>query len=141
MKINSEDRIKEKLAVIDSSLKKVDDNLPEKFNEFSKMGIEKDGVYKNVETAIQSAYDICAMIVKEEDLGVPEEESGLPDLLEKEGILEKELVEKLKDMKGFRNALAHRYGNIDDEVAYENINEGLQDFQTFKKSVIEYLEN
>ncbi len=97
MKTSTGDRIKEKLAVIDSSLKKVDDNLPERLNAFSEMGIEKDGVYKNVETAIQSAYDICAMIVKEEDLGVPEGESGLPDLLEKDDIIEKELVEKLKD--------------------------------------------
>lgn len=141
MKTGTRDRIKEKLAVIDSSLKKVNDNLPERLNAFSEMGIEKDGVYKNVETAIQSAYDICAMIVKEEDLGVPEEESGLPDLLEKEDIIEKELVEKLKDMKGFRNALAHRYGDIDDEIAYENITKGFQDFQTFKEAIQKYLEN
>ncbi len=44
-------------------------------------------------------------------------------------------------MKGFRNALAHRYGDIDDEVAYENITKGFQDFQNFKEAIEKYLEN
>ncbi|MFB6099666.1 MAG: DUF86 domain-containing protein [Candidatus Nanohalobium sp.] len=139
MEQQTEDRIREKLNLIDSSLDRVDENLPDTFEEFQQLDIEKDGVYKNVKTAIQAAYDICAMIVKAESLGVPEDESGFPDLLAEDDIISSELSESLKDMKGFRNALARRYGSIDDEVAYRNIVEGLGDFEVFRREVREYI--
>ncbi|MFT4893047.1 MAG: hypothetical protein ACI8Z7_000842, partial [Candidatus Nanohaloarchaea archaeon] len=120
-------RIREKLREMDLALEKVEDNLPESFEEFECMVLEKDGIYKNVEMAIQSAYDICALIVKEENLGVPDEEESFPELAAEEGIITDSLSEKLKDMKGFRNALAHKYGAIDDEIAYENISRGIED--------------
>jgi uncharacterized protein YutE (UPF0331/DUF86 family) len=134
-------RIREKLREMDLALEKVEDNLPESFEEFEGMALEKDGIYKNVEIAIQSAYDICALIVKEENLGVPDEEESFPELAAEEGIITDSLSEKLKDMKGFRNALAHKYGAIDDEIAYENISRGIEDFEQFRSRIKDYLEN
>lgn len=139
MDAKTKDRISEKLRQIDIALDKTDSNLPSSFEEFKKLDIAKDGIYKNIEIAIQSAYDICAMIVKEEDLGIPEDEESLPDLLKEEEIISQNLADNFKDMKGFRNALAHRYGSIDDKIAYENIVSGYKDFEKFKEKVDEYL--
>jgi uncharacterized protein YutE (UPF0331/DUF86 family) len=55
MEQETEDRIREKINLIDSSLDKVDENIPESVEEFQETGIEKDGIYKNVERAIQAA--------------------------------------------------------------------------------------
>ncbi len=38
------------------------------------------------------------------------------------------MAKKIKDLKGFQNFLVHRYGKIDDELAFKDINQGLPDF-------------
>lgn len=134
------ERIRAKMAEVRGAKRRVEENLPPSVDRFTGMGLEKDGIYKNVEHAIQAVYDICALVVKEEDLGVPSEERKLPDMLVEAGILDRELAERLKDMKGFRNHLAHRYGDIDNREAYENIQEGTEDFQKFLSMIEQYLE-
>jgi len=51
-----------------------------------------------------------------------------------------ETREKLKAMKGFRNILVHRYGRIDDNLAYEILNENLRDFYPFMEEIENLLE-
>lgn len=134
-----DDRVREKIRVIELKAEKVEANLPGEFSKFEEMDLEKDGIYKNIEIAIQSSYDICAIIAREENLKVPESEESIPDLLKKEDIISKETAEKIKDMKGFRNALAHKYGAINDKIAYENIKTGLKDFEKFIKEIKNHL--
>ncbi len=42
-------------------------------------------------------------------------------------------------MKGFRNLVVHRYGRINDEIAFTILQENLGDFALFKQAIIEYL--
>lgn len=139
--MDKEDRVREKIRTIELKTDKVRKNLPSEFTKFEEMDLEKDGLYKNVEIAIQSSYDICAIIAREEGLEVPHSEESIPDLLRKEDILSKETCGNVKDMKGFRNALAHKYGEIKDKIAFENINEGLKDFHKFIREIERYLDN
>jgi len=44
-------------------------------------------------------------------------------------------------MKGFRNILVHRYGKIDDKLAFRILKENLGDFYEFMKEIEEFLEN
>jgi uncharacterized protein YutE (UPF0331/DUF86 family) len=134
------ERIREKIREIEEAVGTVEDNLPETFDAFKDMGLVKDGIYKNVETVIQSCYDICALIVKEERLQVPGDEESIPDLVARGGIISEKMAATLKDMKGFRNALAHKYGRIHDEEAFHNIESGLTDFNLFLDAVEAYLE-
>jgi len=50
------------------------------------------------------------------------------------------MSEKIKSMKGFRNILVHRYGEIDDDLVYEEIKNGLKDFEEFEKKIESFLE-
>jgi len=43
-------------------------------------------------------------------------------------------------MKGFRNIIVHRYGRIDDLLAYKILTENLQDFGEFMESIDQFLE-
>ena len=39
--------------------------------------------------------------------------------------------DKLKSMRGFRNIVVHRYGAVDDKIAFEILRENLPDFYLF----------
>ncbi len=130
-----EERVMEKLQEIRESIKKVQDNIPKTFQEFSKMGIGKDGIYKNIEFAIESIIDICSMLVKEFELGIPGEDMDILRELEENKILSKEVVKKVIEMHGFRNFLVHRYGKLDDKIAYNDIKRGLKDFEFILKEI------
>ena len=41
------------------------------------------------------------------------------------------MKEKLGSMKGFRNIMVHRYGKIDDNLAFNILSEHLDDFYEF----------
>lgn len=44
-------------------------------------------------------------------------------------------------MKGFRNIVVHRYGKIDDKLAFEILKENIRDFYDFIRRVEESLED
>jgi uncharacterized protein YutE (UPF0331/DUF86 family) len=66
------DRILSKLSEAKESIKVVREYLPDTYEGFLSMKrLEREGIYKNIEFAIQDILDICALIVKDEDLQVP----------------------------------------------------------------------
>lgn len=134
-----EDIIKTKMKEIRESLRLIEDNLPEEPEKFATMGLIKDGIYKRVEFCIQSVLDICAVVNSDLELGIPSSEEDIVENLMKGGILSAELGERVKRMKGFRNILVHRYGRIDDEVAFESIRGGINDFRKFMEEIEEIL--
>ena len=103
-----------KIKGIEESLELVKENLPKDLESFLNLGLIKDGIYKRVEFCIQNVLDICAVINSDLKLGVPSSEE--------------EVVEHLVENRIF---LVHRYGKIDDEIAYENMVKGLENFYKF----------
>ncbi len=61
------------------------------------------------------------------------------DMLVEKNVLSKELSERLKDMKGFRNILIHRYTHVDDAIVYQNLTDYLDDFYKFREAIELYL--
>jgi len=61
----------------------IENVLPESFEEFSNLGLVKDGIYKRVEFAIENVFDICAVINADLDLGIPgsDEDMGQEKLI------------------------------------------------------------
>ncbi|MCK4730333.1 MAG: DUF86 domain-containing protein [Candidatus Aenigmarchaeota archaeon] len=120
-------RIEEKLVRSREALEEIDENLPEKFEEFQELGLVKDGIYKKTEFIIQNILDICAILVKKLKLGIPEDDFDILQKLNK--TFDKKTINKIIELRGFRNFLVHRYGNIDDEIAFEDIETGIKDFE------------
>jgi uncharacterized protein YutE (UPF0331/DUF86 family) len=129
------DLIKTKLREMEESLRLVEENLPEDAETFVGLGLLKDGIYKRVEFCIQSALDVCSVMNSDLRLGVPSSEDDIVENLVKGEIISTGLGERLKRMKGFRNVLVHRYGKIDDRIAFECIVEGLGDFRSFSREI------
>jgi uncharacterized protein YutE (UPF0331/DUF86 family) len=138
-KLRSE-QIRAKLSEIEESVALVEENLPDSFDEFSKLGLVKDGIYKRIEFAIENVYDICAIINSDLKLDMPESDEGILDNLERKGILTNEMKDNIRRMKGFRNIVAHRYGKIDDRIAYSIHANNINDFYKFIGLIEDYLE-
>jgi uncharacterized protein YutE (UPF0331/DUF86 family) len=135
-----EEIIRIKLKDIRDSLEKVKTHLPQTLEEFLNLGLVKDGIYKKVEFMIENVLDICKIINTDLNLGLPKKDVDIIENLVRHKIISKEMGEKIKEMKSFRNILVHRYGEIEDEIAYEEIKNGLEDFEKFEKEIEEFLQ-
>lgn len=131
-------RILSKLDEMIQYVRELQEMLPDQEEYFQDL-IKRRACEKTVEVAIESLIDAAAMIVSAQRFGLPTSEENILDILVKKRILSRELGEKLKDMKGFRNVLVHRYTHVDDRIVFHNLNNYLNDFYEFKNAVESYL--
>lgn len=132
--------IRTKIAEIREGLELVKRHLPKSFDEFEPLGIVKDGIYKRMEFCIENVFDICAIIDTDLKLGVPSSDEDILKILVRNGIFDVKMAEMLRSMKGFRNIVVHRYGGIDDSLAYEFLSNNLGDFDEFIEKVTEFVD-
>lgn len=117
-----------KINEIEESISLIVDNMPEDFEEFENLGLIKDGIYKRLQYIIENILDICAILNSDMKFSSPKEEDDLINNLVKNKIFPKVIGSKIKELKGFRNIIVHRYGKIDDKLSFELIKENLGDF-------------
>ena len=72
-------------------------------------------------------------------LGIPFDENEVFSKLETKKIISNEMSITLKEMKGFRNILVHKYGVIDNERVFEILTNKLEDFDKFKREILDFL--
>ena len=135
-----ENLIRSKMTEIMESIDLVRENLPDSFEDFSRLGLVKDGIYKRTEFAIENVFDICAIINADLLLEMPENDYRIVENLAKRDILTQEMAEKIRKMRGFRNNMVHRYGRIEDEIAYSLLRNSLDDFGQFIDLIERFLE-
>ncbi len=123
--------IRAKLAEMEESARIVQEHLPPSQEEFASLGIVKDGIYKRAEHALETVFDICAIVNSDLMLGVPEADQGIVENLTDAGILTGEMAAKLCSMMKFRDILLYQYGRIDDALAFQILSEDLDDLFEF----------
>jgi len=128
-----------KITEIEESLKIVNDNLPDNVEEFVTLGIVKDGIYKRIEYAIENVFDICHVINADLSLGIPSSEEDVIENLRNGGIIDLGMSDKLMAMRRFRNVVVHRYGKIDDGIAFSLLENELGDFELFNDRIRAFL--
>jgi len=130
------------LTKLDKMMKYVEElqsMLPDQ-EEYQQDLIKRRACEKTIEVAIESLIDVSAMIVSAQQYGLPENEENIFDMLIEKKVLSSKFGEKLKDMKGFRNILIHRYGHVDDEMVYHNLSSCMNDFYEFENYIKLYLQ-
>ena len=128
-----------KLKELNNSIFFIEEFLPADVKDLEDRGA-RNKLYKEVEFAIQLMIDICSVINSDVSKETPSDEDSIFISLKKENVISPTLTEKIQKMKGFRNLLVHRYGEIDNEEAYESISSGLKDFDLFVKEIEKFLE-
>jgi len=124
-----------RISKIKDNVSIVKENLPEEFKDFKKARLLKDAIYKEIEFSIELVFDICAIINSDLRLGTPETEENIITNIEIKKVFSEKIINIIKNMKRFRNLLVHKYGDIDDEKAFESISEGLNDFDLIIKEI------
>jgi uncharacterized protein YutE (UPF0331/DUF86 family) len=100
----------------------------------------KAAKYLLIELAEAMSNTLQHILAKEKGIAV----SGYIDTIVKgynEGIISKELFQKLKPFFDFRNSLVHRYWIIDDEKLITNIQSGKDDFNQFTEELEAYIKS
>ncbi len=98
----------------------------------------KAAKYILIELAESISNTIQHILAKDKGLAV----SGYIDTIIKayeNGLLCKELFERLKPFFDFRNSLIHRYWNIDDQILIQNLKTGHADFELFVQEIESYI--
>ncbi len=133
--------IRIKLREMEESVALVRKHLPDSVDAFLDLGIVRDGIYKRIEYAIEDVFDICAVLNTDLLLGVPGEDEDILEHLVQYGVLGSGMQQRLKAMKGFRNIVVHRYGAIDDALAFSILQEHIGDFSLFRQEIERFLQS
>ena len=91
----------------------------------------------NLQRAVQAMIDVAAHVVAGEALGTPDSLGASFTLLERAGILDGELAERMRRMTGFRNVAVHEYRRLDPAVLEAIVRERLGDLRAFAGRILE----
>jgi len=132
--------INQKLKEIQDNLELIAEHLPADEEEFAALGLVKDGIYKRLEFSIQNLVDVFSMIYSSLNLGVPADLDDIFEGLHRRKIFRKEIIKVVQEMKGLRNILIHRYGEINDVTIYGLLTERIDDFDKVMSAVEKYMQ-
>ncbi len=125
------ERYREKIEYIIEAINEIPPN-PER-------PIEISGTFYNLLTAIESAMDISAMLVKDFGKRVEDDYRNI-EILQEMGVLDENLAENLKMCNGLRNWLVHRYNRVDKQLVLNSVEEVKEILTEFIKRVEDVLE-
>lgn len=83
-------------------------------------GLGVDGILYRAQTSIEAAMDLVAMLVRDIGIEVKDDYDNI-DTIGKKNIVQKGMAEELKKLNGMRNAIVHKYGDLDTEFIMENL--------------------
>ena len=132
-------RIEDKVEEIQKYLTELNSILPKDLQEYKRSIEKKAACERYFEKIIESVIDLGYLIIKKERFDIPEGDNIFEALFNNDLISEK-IFSKLKNAKGMRNIIAHRYGELEDELIFESITEELiLDIEDFLREVSVYL--
>ena len=132
-----QDVVIEKIKQIKQCLKRIQEKTQGKSEALGNIDTQ-DVFVLNLQRAVQSTIDLAAHVVSSEKLGIPSEMRENFTLLEKAGLLPKDLCENLKHMVGFRNIAIHDYSAIDVEVLKSILTQHLKDLEEFYRTLMRH---
>lgn len=97
--------------------------------------IVMDGILYRVQTSIDAAMDMVAMLVRDIGIDVSEDYDNI-EILYKNEIFDINLADDLKKLNGMRNAIVHKYSSVDTQLVLQN----LENIKVSLRNFIEIIE-
>ncbi len=94
-----------------------------------------DGILYRVQTSIDAAMDMAAMLVRDIGIDVSGDYNNI-EILCKNEIIDINLADDLKKLNGMRNAIVHKYGSVDTQLVLQN----LENIKEILRNFIEIIE-
>ena len=133
------ERIAAKIREMDSYLNKLKAFAPPKLENYLGDEKTKHACERLLQISIETAIEIASEISKGLKIEIPADEEDMFEKLKKKRVISERLADKLKEMKGFRNILVHRYGEVNDRLVFAFIENDLSDFEDLKKEILFFL--
>lgn len=128
-------RYKDKLGVI--SIRK--GQIAEWINRISEGEMPILACYKAFQEMAEAALDIVAMIIRDSN-DIPKDDYMNIDTAVRNGILNKNIADALKQANGLRNRLVHEYNGLDVQRAHDSMIDLIEYFDEFLETVEKWLE-
>lgn len=119
-----------KISIIERCLirvREVYDQNPENLKDFTR----QDSIVLNIQRAVEATIDIAMYIVSVKKLGIPQNSRDAFEVLFHNEIIDRDMLEKLKNMIGFRNIAVHNYQKLNLDILQKVIENNLKDFSEF----------
>lgn len=89
--------------------------------------------------AIAATIDLCNHIAARRGGRAPQDYADCFAVLLEMGVIEDGLARSLQQMSRFRNLLVHVYGQVDNRLVYQVIQEDLDDFDAFQQALLDWM--
>ncbi len=119
-----------KIEIIERCLirvKEVYNDNPSNLKDYTK----QDSIVLNIQRAVEATIDIAMYIVSVKKLGIPKNSRDAFEVIFLNGIIEEDLLNKLRNMIGFRNIAVHNYQKLSLDILQKIIENNLDDFSEF----------
>ena len=126
----------DKASRTDRHLKRIREKRDVDLNQFLDDIDLQDIVLFNLQIAIQNCIDIAAHIISDEELGVAGSTSEIFYILQENDYIDSKVTDKIISAVGFRNLVAHEYGNLDLKMVYKIVHEDIEDIALFIKTIL-----
>lgn len=133
------DVIINKAQIIDRCIIRINeeyDNNKENLKNYTK----QDSIILNIQRACEACIDLAMHIISTSKMGIPQNSREAFELLNKNKIIDDNLMKNLKAMIGFRNIAVHNYQAVNIDIVEMIIKNNLSDMIEFKNKILyEYL--
>ncbi|CAG1011127.1 hypothetical protein ANAEL_04095 [Anaerolineales bacterium] len=128
--------VAEKVDSAERSLKRVNSHRGESLEQFLSNNDAQDIVLFHLMQAIQGCIDLAAHVVSDEEMGLAASTRDFFYLLSDNGVISRDLSERMIKAVGFRNLVAHEYAKLDLEKVYAITADGVKDVEEFLRVLV-----
>ena len=129
------DRFLSKIAELDSYLEEIKTIAPSSLAEYRRVE-KRRSCERLLQLSVETLIDACKLLVIGQKLGIPSEETDLFEKLGEKSSLPPEAIDRLREMRAFRNILVHDYAQINDQIVFAMIQNRLGDFTKVKQALL-----
>lgn len=117
----NEDILKSKIRLIAENLEKLQTVLPESFESFQKNDLVLPACERYFQIVVDAVVDCNQILIEENNLPISETYFNTFSILSKVSLFPNELLENLSYCVGTRNAIVHKYDQIQLKREFEDI--------------------
>ncbi|MCK4997493.1 DUF86 domain-containing protein [Candidatus Pacearchaeota archaeon] len=133
-------RLNDEIINLENYLKELTSIIPNHYSEYQENFEKRAACERYFEKIVEFVVSISYLICRKESLEIDDKLKSFT-ILQENKIISKDLLVKLKDAKGMRNIIAHKYGEIDNLIVFETITKELvMDINEFLIEIKSFIE-
>ena len=131
----NQDILKSKIKLLAENLMKLETNLPDDFNDFQKNDIIISASERYFQIIVDAIVDCNQLLIEENNLPISETYFNTFSILIEIDFFSESLLKNLAYCVGTRNAIVHRYEQIQLKREYEDIRKFIPLFKEYLKII------